>query len=208
MAKERGRFIVFEGVEGAGKSTHLRLLATTLRRRGLDVVETREPGGTPLGLEIRRLLLEVRSDPPQPAAELFLYLADRAQHVAEVVRPALAQGKVVLSDRFSWSTLAYQGFGRGLDRTVLEQADALARGGLWPDLILLLDCPVLLGLERAGRGDRFHQEAVSFHERIRAAFLEMVRESPTPTAVIDTTAEPDAVQAAIEREVERCLKSG
>ncbi len=206
MASRRGRFIAFEGVEGAGKSTHLRLAAAALRARGFDVVETREPGGTGLGLEIRRLLMDTRADPPLPEAELFLYLADRAQHVAAVVLPALSAGKLVLSDRFSLSTLAYQGFGRGLDLAAVRQADALARRGVWPDLTLLLDCPVALGLERAGRDDRFHREALAFHERIRAGFLQLVQKSATPYAVIDSTQEPPAVQAAILQAIESCLK--
>lgn len=206
VGKQRGRLIVFEGVEGAGKSTHLRQVAGVLRQEGWEVVETREPGGTRLGRDIRRLLMEVRDDPPGAQAELFLYLADRAQHVSEVIRPALAAGKVVLSDRFSVSTIAYQGFGRGLDLVRLRSADALARQGVWPDLILVLDCPVELGLQRAGRDDRFHREDLAFHEKVRAGFLQLAREDPHRFVIIDTTEEPARVSTSILAAIHRCLQ--
>lgn len=205
MDKQRGRFIVFEGVEGAGKSTHLRQVAGLLRQEGWPVVETREPGGTRLGNDIRQILMAVRDDPPSPDAELFLYLADRAQHVTEVIRPGIAAGKVVLSDRFSVSTMAYQGFGRGLDLTRVRNADALARQGVWPDLILLLDCPVELGLQRAGRDDRFHRETLAFHEKVRAGFLQLAQEDPRHFVVIDSTQEPARVSNRILAAILQCL---
>src|SRR5216117_525832 len=147
-------FITFEGIEGSGKSTHLRQLAKHLRARGRRVVETREPGGTAAGAAIRRLLLGPDAAPLTSLAELFLYCADRTQHVREVIRPALDAGQIVLSDRFSDSTLAYQGYARGLELETVRALDARARGGVWPDLTFLLDCPVADGLARArGRAD-------------------------------------------------------
>jgi len=167
-------FVTFEGIEGSGKSTHLRALAGALRASGRDVVETREPGGSPAGAPIRRLLLGPEAPPLVPLAELLLYCADRAQHVAEVIRPALGAGRAVLCDRFSDSTLAYQGYGRGLDMDVVRALDARARDGVTPGLTLLFDCPVKVGLERArarsAAGDRFEREAVAFHERVREGF--------------------------------------
>jgi len=141
-------FVTFEGIEGSGKSTHLRLLAEHLRAAGYPVIETREPGATPAGAAIRRLLLGPGAPSLAPLTELFLYCADRSEHVTEVIRPALAAGHVVLSDRFSDSTIAYQGYGRGLDLSVVRALDAQARRGLVPDLTFLLDCPATEGLHR------------------------------------------------------------
>src|SRR5262249_54507156 len=159
-----------EGIEGSGKTTLLRHLAVQLRAVGHAVVETREPGGTPAGVALRTLLLGADRVPLSPLAELLLYCADRAQHLEQVGRPALAAGQVVLCDRFSDSTIAYQGYGRGLDLATVRAADASARGGLSPGLTFLLDCPVMVGLARARarRGedteaDRFERETVAFH---------------------------------------------
>lgn len=201
----RGHLIVFEGVEGAGKSTHLQRAAAALRARGRAVVETAEPGGTPLGKRLRALLMDANNAAPTPWTELFLYLADRAEHVATFLQPALARGELVLCDRFSPSTLAYQGYGRGLDLHVVRQLDEVARQGLQPDLVILLDCPVELGLERAGRNDRFHRESVAFHERVRAGFLALASEAPNQFVVIDTRAPADRVHAQILAAVDRCL---
>jgi dTMP kinase len=202
---ERGRLIAFEGVEGAGKSTQLGLVSTALRAQGYSVVETREPGGTALGAEMRRLLMHVHDNPPAPLAELLLYLADRAQHVAEVIRPALAQGRIVLTDRFSASTIAYQGYARGLDLQTVCQLDAIARQGVAPDLVILLDCPAPSGLHRARGDDRFHREAVDFHERVRAGFLSIARQDPDRFCVIDATAAQEEVGARILEAVRPCL---
>jgi len=201
----RGRLIAFEGVEGAGKSTQLRLVAATLRERDIPVVETREPGGTPLGAELRRVLMHLPDAVPTPQAELLLYLADRAQHVAEVIRPALARGAVVLTDRFSASTIAYQGYARQLDVALVQQLDAVARDGVSPALTVLLDCPVALGLQRARGDDRFHRETLAFHERVRAAFLQFAAESPELYWVVDATLPPDQVQQLVLAAVQRCL---
>ena len=183
-------FVTFEGIEGSGKSAHLRLLAAALRTAGRAVVETREPGGTPLGVALRDLLLTPSDVPPEPLAELLLYCADRAQHVARVIRPALAAGQIVLCDRFSDSTIAYQGYGRGLDLDTVRALDARARAGLEPDLTFLLDCPTASGLERArhrsGTGDRFEQEALAFHEAVRRGFHDLAAAAPQRYQIIDT----------------------
>jgi dTMP kinase len=204
-------FVTFEGVEGSGKSSHLRSLAAHLRQRGHDVVETREPGGTAAGEAIRRLLLGPEAVPLAPLTELFLYCADRTQHLTEVVRPALAAGRVVLCDRFSDSTLAYQGYARGLDLTALRALDTHARNGIVPALTFLLDCPVAEGLararRRAGVTDRFEREAVEFHEHVRAGFHALAAAEPTRFRVLDSTGPFDEVQGRIVAQMEDRLRS-
>jgi dTMP kinase len=193
--------ITFEGGEGSGKSSHAVALAAALRARGRQVVETREPGGTAAGAAIRSLLLGAEATPLTGLTELFLYCADRAQHVAELIRPALAEGRIVVCDRFSDSTIAYQGYGRGLDLAVVRALDAQARAGLAPALTFLLDCPVDVGLgrakARAAACDRFEREAVAFHERVRAGFAVLAREAPERVVVVDSTGEAAAVTERI-----------
>lgn len=201
-----GCLIAFEGIEGAGKSTHLQAAAVTLRQRGVAVRETREPGGTVLGGELRRLLMHVPDAPPTPLTELLLYVADRAQHVAELIQPALARGEVVLTDRFSASTIVYQGYARGLDMKMVRQLDAVACQGIAPLLTLLLDCPVRVGLARARETDRFHREEHAFHERVRAGFLALAAEDGARYCVIDATQPSDRVQADVTTAILRCLK--
>jgi dTMP kinase len=200
-----GFLVTFEGIEGSGKSTHLRLLASALRDAGYDVLETREPGGTALGQALRDLLLAPSSAPPEPLTELLLYCADRAQHAAEVIRPALATGRIVLCDRFSDSTIAYQGYGRGLDLDTVRTLDAGARGGLEPDLTFLLDCPAAAGLARAharsGAGDRFEQEALAFHEAVRQGFHSLAAATPARYRLIDSTPPAAEVSARIRVEM-------
>ena len=202
---ERGRLIAFEGIEGAGKSTQLRLAAAALRQRGLRVVETREPGGTALGVELRQVLMHRLDAVPTPLTELLLYLADRAQHLSEVIVPAVGAGDVVLTDRFSASTIAYQGYARGLDVAMVTQLDAVVRGGVTPALTILLDCPVSQGLQRARGDDRFHREALSFHERVRAALLQLAGHDTDHYSVIDAARTPDAVHRDVLAAVEQCL---
>lgn len=202
---DRGCLIALEGVEGAGKSTHLRGVAAALRDRGVAVLETHEPGGTPLGAELRRLLMHMPETPPTPLAELLLYLADRAQHVAQLIAPALVSGQVVLTDRFSASTIAYQGYARGLDLGMVTRLDAIARQGVSPALTVLLDCPVEVGLRRARGDDRFHREEREFHERVRAGLLSLAREDWDRYCVIDAAAPPARVQQEILAAVMRCL---
>jgi dTMP kinase len=203
-----GLFVTFEGIEGSGKSTHVRLLARALRDAGREVVETREPGGTALGQALRNLLLAPSRTPLEPMAELLLYCADRTQHVAEVIRPALAAGRIVLCDRFSDSTIAYQGYGRGLDLAAVRAFDARARGGLEPDLTFLLDCPPDVGLARVHKrstADRFEQEALAFHEAVRGGFHALAAAAPVRYRVIDSTPPAAEVGERVRTEMLRAL---
>jgi dTMP kinase len=172
----RGRFIVFEGGEGSGKTTQSRLLAERLRASGARVTSVREPGGTPAGDDIREILLDPVHAGLDPRAELMLYAASRAEHVAKVIRPRLEAGDVVVCDRFTDSSLAYQGYGRGLPLESVRALNDLATGGLAPDLTVYIDLDPRLGIARAaGRGtaDRLEAEEIGFHERVRAGFLEL-----------------------------------
>lgn len=194
-------FIAFEGTEGSGKSTQVELLAQALQARGRRVVVTREPGGSPLGIELRRLAMHFREPVPTPMTELLLYLADRAQHIDDVVLPSLAAGDIVLCDRFSASTIVYQGFARGLDIEMVTRLDELVRRGLQPTLTVLLDCPVEFGLRRARGADRFHDEAPEFHQRVRLGFLTLARHAPDRHLVVDATATIDEIHARIAESV-------
>ena len=194
-------FLTVEGVEGSGKSTLLDSLAARLEAEGRSVMRTREPGGSSLGAHIRPLVLSA-GHKPDPRAELFLFLADRAQHVAEVVKPALAAGTLVLCDRYADSTIAYQGYGRGMDVDRLQQLNDFATDGLWPDLTLLLVLLVETGLLRATRRNattglsraegRFEAETLAFHERIRQGFLARARCYPDGVRVLDAALPPPA----------------
>ena len=172
------RFVTIEGGDGSGKSRQLGLLDEYLDSRGVSRLLTREPGDTPLGKQLRKLVLEGRPESLSDETELFLILADRAQHVHEVVRPAIEQGKLVMSDRFVDSTLAYQGYGRGMDLALLRRLNLVATGGTMPELTIILDCPVEVALERAAerqdrqasRENRFEAEGVAFQRRVREGF--------------------------------------
>lgn len=200
-------FVTFEGIEGSGKSTQIGLLAQALEARGREVLLTREPGGSALGNTLRPILLSMKSRDLTSRAELFLYLADRAQHAATVIRPALAAGRVVLCDRYADSTTVYQGAGRGLDRASLEHLNALAVDGLWPERTILLDLDPSEGLGRArdrnrrqGATDaegRFEAEDLPFHSRVRRGYLELAAEHPDRFVVVDATAPREAVARVI-----------
>lgn len=198
-AVARGVFISFEGGEGAGKSTQLARLAAALRRSGREVVATREPGGTPESERIRTLLVEGEPARWDPLAECLLVYAARVQHVARLVRPALEGGAVVLSDRFADSTMAYQGFGQGVARATIRAIHAAALGCFAPDLTLILDLPVEIGLARAAQhgADRYARFGADFHARVRAGFLAIAAEEPQRCAVIDASLPREAVWAAI-----------
>jgi dTMP kinase len=190
-------FITFEGVEGSGKSTQLRL---TAERLGERAVVTHEPGGTAIGRGLRQLLLDPASRGMTPMAELLLYFADRAQHVDEVVRPALQAGRTVLCDRYVESSLAYQGWGRGLPPEAILSLAELATGGLRPDLIVLLDLPVAEGLARVrrrGAHDRLEAEEVAFHQRVREGYLDLMAAEPERWLRLDATAEAGVVFARL-----------
>ena len=196
----RGLFVTLEGPEGAGKSTQLPRLCEWLEGRGTRVVCTRNPGGTAIGRQIRQILLDPAHTAMVPTAELLLYAADRAQHVEEIVRPALAAGQLVLCDRFSDSTLAYQGYGRGLELARLEAMNAVATGGLAPDLTILLDLDPEVGLQRVAASrqtDRLEHEALAFHRRLREGYLALAAREPGRFVVIDATRDPDEVQATM-----------
>ncbi len=194
-----GLFITFEGVEGSGKSTQIGLLDQWLRQGGHEPVLTREPGGTSLGKRIRELVLH-GADAIAPRAELLLYAADRAQHMAEIVEPALHAGRNVLCDRHADSLIAYQAFGRGLDRTLVEELNQVATGGRKPDLTFILDLDPALGLGRAtsrGTPDRLEREALAFHQRVREGYLAIAREEPRRVHVLDGSGSPEMVQQGI-----------
>jgi len=196
-----GKFITVEGIEGVGKSTNIEFIRRQLLAAGRDVVLTREPGGTPLAEAIRGLLLDPEYTGMDARCELQLVFAARAEHLARVIRPALAQGKWVLCDRFTDATYAYQGGGRGIDTAIIASLETLVQGAFRPDLTLLLNVPVAVGLARAGkRGalDRFEQEQVEFFERVRICYLDMAREHAARYRVIDAARPLDEVQCELE----------
>lgn len=191
-----GRFITLEGVEGAGKSTQMARIRDWLEARGHQVIETREPGGTRISELIRDVVLHGQHPEMSPHTELLLIFAARAQHLDELIRPALARGETVLCDRFTDASFAYQGGGRGLPAAEIEALESLVQGELRPDLVLLLDLPAELGLERtSGRGseDRFETESLQFLERAREVYLERARAHPGRYAVIDAGGSADQV---------------
>lgn len=205
---KKGLFITFEGTEGSGKSTQIRLLADLLKKNRIPHLLTREPGGSRLSTQLRHWILNKLEYNLMPEAELFLFLADRAQHVQEVVLPALKQGLVVLCDRYTDSTLAYQGGGRGFDLSLLETLNRAATGGLKPDVTLFLDVPVELGLKRAaGRGkgkDRMEREKIQFHRKVRGVFLRIARKEKRRVAVVDGRPNREAVyQRMLEELINR-----
>jgi len=181
-------FITFEGGEGCGKSTQSRLLLKKLEQQGIPTILTHEPGGTALGNEIRMLLKRKQGASISPQAELFLFAASRVQLVAELVRPALQEGKAVICDRFTYSTIVYQGYGRGLDLATVGMVNTMATGNLKPDLTILLDMPSEQGLERRRSSkDRFELEDLSFHHRVREGYLKMAAAEPDRWLLIDAS---------------------
>jgi dTMP kinase len=217
----RGRFITFEGLDGCGKSTQLAKLAAVLTAQGLSVVMTREPGGTPTGEKIRQLLLDTKTSSLAPLAELALMFAARAQHIAEVIQPAMAEGKVVLCDRFTDSTEAYQGGGRKLGHEPVLALHRVLCGSMWPELTILMDSDVAASVDRArrrnrshsaksGRGksdeNRFEQESRAFFGRVRSAYLAIAAREPQRMVVVDARGTPDQTHRQIVEVVRRKLK--
>ncbi len=202
-------FVTFEGPEGSGKTTHIRLLDTYLAHRGYSVYQTREPGGTSIGDQIRQVLHDTANTAMEATTEILLYSASRAQLVAEVIRPALARGQIVLCDRYAESTLAYQGYGRQLDLHILQAITAFATGGLRPDLIAYLDISVEEGLRRkkraheveAGEWNRMDQQTVDFYERTRQGYVCMAEEEPARWLLLDAHQPIDVIQEAIRQAV-------
>lgn len=204
------RFITVEGIEGAGKSTNIAYIKQRLLNAKKNVVVTREPGGTPLGEQVRDVLLSHRNDGMAVDTELLLMFAARAEHLARVIRPALDAGQWVLCDRFTEATYAYQGGGRGIAEQRIAQLEEWLQGALRPDLTLLLDLPPALGLERAGRRnatrDRFESEQLAFFERVRAAYLRQAALHPRRYRVIDAAQELSAVQAEIAQALDEITR--
>ncbi|MFQ6575613.1 dTMP kinase [Pseudomonas sp. UM16] len=206
-----GLFITLEGPEGAGKSTNREYLAEHLRAQGMDVVLTREPGGTPLAERIRELLLAPSDEPMDADTELLLVFAARAQHLAQVIRPALARGAVVLCDRFTDATYAYQGGGRGLCVERIATLEQFVQGTLRPDLTLVFDLPVEIGLSRAaarGRLDRFEQEGKAFFEAVRQAYLARAKAAPQQYLLIDAAQSLPQVQQALDALLPQIVERG
>jgi len=212
-----GYFITFEGIEGCGKTTQVRLLAQRLESMGCRVLVTREPGGCPISDQIRSILLDADNRAMRPLTELLLYAAARAQHVAEVIQPALESGCVVLCDRFSDATIAYQSFGRGIERTTIDLLNTLARQSLAPDLTILIDCEAGVGLGRARqrieatagpREERFELESLEFHRRVRDGYLSLAQQEPGRFFTIDGSGTIDGIAALIGEQVCRRLKDG
>jgi len=205
-----GLFVTLEGPEGAGKSTNREYLAEGLRANGIEVLLTREPGGTPLAERIRELLLAPSDERMAADTELLLVFAARAQHLAEVIRPALARGCVVLCDRFTDATYAYQGGGRGLSTTRIAELEAFVQGDLRPQLTLIFDLPVEIGLSRAaarGRLDRFEQEGRGFFEAVRQAYLARAAAAPARYRIVDAAQPLEAVQRALDALLPELLES-
>src|SRR5512137_279285 len=208
-----GFFITFEGGEGSGKTTQLKALLTHLHSLHEDAIQTRDPGGTAIGNQVRELLLNRENVRMSPLAELFLYEASRAQLVQEVILPALAEGRIVLCDRFTDSTVAYQGYGRGLDLDLVERLNAVAADGLRPDLTFLLDLDPVVGLARATerlaqprqRRDRLENEVLEFHQRVQAGYRALAAREPVRVVILDATLGILEIGARIRRHVESRL---
>jgi dTMP kinase len=207
----RGKFITFEGIDGSGKSTQLRMLANELRVRGFNVLPTMEPGGTPLGRRLREAFLETEEN-VAPLAELLLFAADRAQHVNFLVKPALAEGKIVISDRYADATFAYQGAGRGFSESTVNQVIELATGGLKPDLTLFFDLPIDKALLRTNsrtdggeQKNRMDKETAEFYMRVREAYLKIAAKEPERFRVIDAVGFTDEVQVRVVKTVTEFL---
>lgn len=200
----RGAFITLEGGEGVGKTSSLEAISSFLERRGIPVVTTREPGGTPLGESVRDWVLDGDHGELSAVVEALLMFAARAEHLDKLIRPALARGSWIVCDRFTDATLAYQGGGRGADPDFLRSIATRIQGGLVPDLTILLDAPVTVGMARIAdrRHDHFEREAAPFFEQVRQSYLDIAAEDPGRVRVIDADASQDAVRQAIERELE------
>ncbi len=210
-------FITFEGIEGCGKTTQIKLLSRRLAERGLSVVMTREPGGCAIADQIRSILLDADNREMVPLTELLLYAAARAQHVSEVIRPALETGKIVLCDRFTDATLAYQGYGRQLDRALIGELNSIAADRVRPELTILIDCPAETGLNRAitrieattgAREERFEQESIQFHQRVREGYLEIAAKDPGRFIVVNGDRSVADVETSIAEAVLARLAQG
>ncbi len=190
--------VTFEGIEGSGKSVQAELLYDYLQKKGISTIITREPGGSDLSERIREILLDRKHFDMVPYTELFLYLAARTQHTQEVIKPALAQGKIVICDRYIDASVAYQGEGRGISKNLIKQLNKTATGGLVPNLTFLLDIDTEVALERVGRKDRLESESLEFHDRVRSGYLKLNRENPERFVLLDGSKPIDRLQNEIK----------
>lgn len=205
----KGIFISLEGIEGTGKTTQAGFLAEYLEGKGLRVTRTEEPGGTAIGLKIRGLLLSPENGEMDPVTELLLYNASRVQHMREVILPALERGDIVVTDRFSDSTMAYQGYGRGIDMELIDSLDLIATGRLRPDFTVLLDIDVETGLRRnrkINKDDRIEREDVSFHDRVRQGFIHIAAQSPERIRMVDCSGPVETVRKNVAAAVDEFLE--
>ena len=207
---DRGFFITFEGTDGAGKTTQIQHLSAELRQAGYDICLTREPGGTPISEQIRDMLLNPDHSEMAATTELLLYAASRAQHVSEVIKPALEAGKIVISSRFADAMVVYQGYGRGLDLERINRLNRIATDGVTPDVTLVLDLPVEIGLqrvrERRGGLDRLEREKIEFHQRLRDGYRALAEQEPQRIKIIDAHASPEGVYTQIQGAVQPLLQ--
>lgn len=206
----KGRFISLEGTEGSGKSLQSKLLCGYLRGKGIKVVHTREPGNTSISKAIRKVLLDPRNKSLTDITELFLYLADRSQHVEEIIEPDLKKGYIVVCDRFADATVAYQGYGRKLPLSLIYKLNLLATKGIKPDLTVILDIPLKTGLRRAFKvgpyaGDRIEREALAFHKRVRRGYLKLAKKEPKRIKVVKVKSRINDTQGEIRKLVNRIL---
>ncbi|MEW6674546.1 MAG: dTMP kinase [Nitrospirota bacterium] len=207
---KEGFFISFEGIEGTGKSTQAKLLYEYLRGKGFDVVLTGEPGGTTIGLKIREMLLSIENKKISPVTELLLYNASRAQHIKEVILPAINRGHIVVTDRFSDSTVAYQGYGRGIDLNLIDSLDRIATKGLRPGITILLDLDVEVGLKRnrgINKTDRLELEDIEFHKKVRKGYLEIATKEPGRIKLIDASTGIEEIHRKVVEIVEDFIKN-
>lgn len=208
-------FVTFEGIEGCGKTTQIERFEDALKRQGIPLVSTFEPGGTRIGKDIRRILLDARNEDLTPLAELILYAADRAQHIEEVIKPALDRGEWVICDRFVDATSAYQGAARSQDMRLIQFLNETSTGGISPDMTFLLDCPVEMGLERAIKRneapshqgqDRFERETMNFHRKVRKGYLDLASENKERFVIIDASLSEDEMEKEIFLHIEPHLR--
>ena len=207
---DRGLFITFEGTDGAGKTTQIQRLTADLRQTGYDVCLTREPGGTPISEQIRDMLLNPDHSEMAATTELLLYAASRAQHVSEVIKPALEAGKVVISSRFADAMVVYQGYGRGLDLERINHLNRIATDGVTPDVTFVLDLPVEIGLQRVqnsrGELDRLEREKIEFHRRLREGYQILAKQEPQRLKIIDSQVNSEQVYAQIQAIIQPLLQ--